>query len=117
MLLENDKNICFAFKEVLENEGLNCIDAKNESEALEKFTEEKPGIVFIDFTIPDINGPEILKKIKELNSSVPVIILTGQEYIYSAKQAVKNGAITYLIKPLSLTKIRSALKRALRSVK
>lgn len=116
LLLENDKNISFAFKEVVEKEGLFCLEAKNEKEAIEKFSKQKPLVVFIDNTMPDMKSLETLKKIKELNSSVPVIILTGQEYIYSAKQAVKNGALAYLVKPLPLTKIRTTLKRALKSV-
>ncbi len=116
LLLENDENISFAFKEVVEKEGLFCLEAKNETEAIAKFSEEKPEVVFIDNTIPDINGLETLKKIKKLNPSIPVIILTGQEYIYSAKQAVKNGALAYLVKPLPVSKIRTMLKRALSPV-
>jgi DNA-binding NtrC family response regulator len=59
---------------------------------------EKPSIITLDYSLPDKSGEEILKEIKEFDSNIPVIIVSGQEEIGIAVQLLKLGAYDYIIK-------------------
>jgi DNA-binding NtrC family response regulator len=58
----------------------------------------KPDIICLDFGLPDISGDVLLKKIKEINSKIPVIIISGQEDIEVAINFLKMGATDYIVK-------------------
>ncbi|MDN5205579.1 sigma-54 dependent transcriptional regulator [Fulvivirgaceae bacterium BMA10] len=59
---------------------------------------EKPTLITLDYTLPDISGEEVLTKIRNYDSSIPVIIISGQEKIGTAVQLLKLGAYDYIIK-------------------
>jgi DNA-binding NtrC family response regulator len=59
---------------------------------------ERPSIITLDYSLPDKSGEEILKEIKEFDSNIPVIIVSGQEEIGIAVQLLKLGAYDYIIK-------------------
>ncbi len=58
----------------------------------------KPSIIALDYTLPDMSGEEVLKKVKSFNSSIQVIIVSAQEKIGTAVQLLKSGAYDYIIK-------------------
>ncbi len=117
MIVDDDENILFAFREVLKKDGYENIEARDGREALIKFESENPDIIFMDITMPELDGLEALKKIKEKNFSVPVIIITGRGTMQTAINAMQAGAFEYLTKPLSVTKVRDAIQKALSSLK
>jgi DNA-binding NtrC family response regulator len=59
---------------------------------------KKPNLISIDYSLPDTNGVELLKKIKQFNSDIPVIVISGQEDITTAVDLLKKGASDYFIK-------------------
>jgi two-component system, NtrC family, response regulator AtoC len=59
---------------------------------------EKPNIVTVDYSLPDSNGKEVLKKIKEFNPDIQVIIISGQEDVATAVDLLKDGAYDYIVK-------------------
>ena len=59
---------------------------------------EKPTIITLDYTLPDISGEEVLKKIKNYDSNLPVIIISGQEEVSTAVKLLKLGAYDYITK-------------------
>lgn len=59
---------------------------------------KKPGLISIDYSLPDINGADLLKKIKQQAPDVPVIVISGQEDISTAVNLLRNGASDYFIK-------------------
>lgn len=76
--------------------------ARNGESALRLFQANTPDIILADVILPDINGFEIVKKIKEQNSQIPVFFMTGSE-IASEKQikGFNLGAVNYIIKPFN----------------
>jgi DNA-binding NtrC family response regulator len=57
-----------------------------------------PALITIDYSLPDMNGVTLLKKIKEFNNSIPVIVISGQEDVQTAVELLKKGATDYFIK-------------------
>ncbi|MEY2925207.1 MAG: hypothetical protein RLZZ337_1757 [Bacteroidota bacterium] len=60
--------------------------------------DKNPDAVTLDYSLPDISGEEVLKKIKEYNSDIPVVIISGQEDIRTAISLLKEGAYDYIVK-------------------
>ena len=59
---------------------------------------EKPDVVTLDYSMPDMDGGEVLKKIKEVHPDIQVIIISGQEDVATAINLLKNGAFDYIVK-------------------
>jgi two-component system response regulator AtoC len=63
-----------------------------------KNLDKNPGAVTLDYSLPDISGEEVLRKIKEYNSEIPVVIVSGQEDIKTAISLLQEGAYDYIVK-------------------
>lgn len=79
----------------------------NPDVAIKKFTtgkevlnnlDDEPDLITLDYSLPDLSGAEVLKKIKEFNRNIPVVIISGQEDIGTAIKLLKEGAYDYIIK-------------------
>lgn len=79
---------------------------------LKIFLEDKIDIVFCDFQLPDMNGSDVLKNIKKINSNIPVIIFTGYADVKTAVDVMKLGAFDYLLKPLVLDEVLMVVNKA-----
>jgi len=98
----------------LDLEGFRVISATNGYEALEKVTKELPDLVILDIMMPDMDGFETLKRIREL-SSVPVIFLSVKGQEFDRVHGLDLGADDYMTKPFSprelISRIRAVLRR------
>ncbi len=63
-----------------------------------KSLDEQPSLITLDYSLPDISGEEVLKRIREFNPEIPVVIISGQEDIGTAIKLLKDGAYDYIIK-------------------
>ena len=115
LIVDDDDKIVFAFREVLKKEGYKSVVAKNGEEGLEKVLAMSPEVVFMDITMPKLDGLDALRRIKEQNPFIPVIIITGYGTMQTAIKAMQLGAFEYLTKPLDVDKIREVTRRALAS--
>lgn len=80
-------------------------------EGVQKFKQSPFDLVFTDMKMPDITGIEVLKQIKEIDVSVPVIVITAYGSIENAVEAMRVGAFNYLIKPFSPETIEAVMNR------
>jgi len=117
LIVDDDEKIVFAFREVLKKEKYKSIVARNGEEALEKVSAMSPDVVFMDITMPKLDGLDALGRIKEQNPFIPVIIITGYGTMQTAIKAMQLGAFEYLTKPLDVDKIREVTRRALASIR
>jgi two-component system response regulator AtoC len=76
----------------------------------------EPDLIFLDLRLPDMNGLEVLRQIKQMNRQIPTIIITAHGDIQSAVQAMKTGAFDYLNKPFDMQEIELVIKKALDEV-
>ncbi len=80
LAVDDEKNILMLYKAELEDEGYEVITANSGREAIELFETHKPDIVTLDIMIPDMDGIQVLRQLKQKNPNVPVIMLTAYDY-------------------------------------
>lgn len=100
----------------LEQDGFEVVTAYNGKEALEQVRTQLPDLVLLDIMMPDINGFEVLKKIREVNN-VPVIMLTAKGEEDDRIQGLELGADDYITKPFSPRELVSRIRAVLRRTK
>lgn len=116
MIADDDEKILFAFNELFRRDNYSGIIAKNGEEALEQVSSRNPDVIFLDITMPKLNGLEVLEEIKKKQPHTPVIIITGYGTMRTAVKAIQLGAFEYLTKPLDLKKIREVIGKALEGI-
>ena len=79
--------------------------ANNGLEALEMLQSFSPNLMLLDIKMPKLHGMEILKQVKKLKPTLPVIIVTGYQSVEMAQEAIKNGAADYIPKPFDSKEI------------
>jgi two-component system nitrogen regulation response regulator NtrX len=114
LLVDDEKSICQALTGILSDEGHEVTTAFNGVCALKKIEDELPDLVLLDIWLPDINGLELLKRIKGQHPQLPVIVISGHGNVEAAVKAMKYGAYDFIEKPLSwentIPPIANALK-------
>jgi DNA-binding response OmpR family regulator len=83
-------------------------------EALEKFQTSNYNLVLLDIGLPDMKGTEILKRIREVNQDIIVIMITGDPQLESSVDSINYGADGYLIKPVNDTDLIDVVEEKIR---
>ncbi|MDC1185109.1 response regulator, partial [Alphaproteobacteria bacterium] len=119
LIIDDEKDICFLISEILKDEKYTTYSAQNSNEAITNFNKYKPDLVILDVWLSNskLDGIEILKEFKNINKSIPVIIISGHGTVDLAVSAIKNGAYDFLEKPFNSDKIIILAKRAIESSK
>lgn len=112
LVIDDETSILKAFQRAFSNETTTVLTAKNGAEGESHFVKFKPDVVVIDLSLPDTTGLELYKRLREIDSRVPFIFITGHGTVASAIEATKMGAYDYLFKPLELDEIRALLDKA-----
>ena len=84
--------------------------ASNGLMALEEYDKIKPDWTFLDIKMPDMDGFEVLGKLKEKDPNVKVIMITGSEDKESQQKAKDMGAVDYIVKPIDLEELHAKIK-------
>ncbi len=113
LLVEDNETIIMGLKYSLEQEGIQVISAKTAKESKEKLDNNSIDIMLLDVLLPDGNGFEICKEIKEKND-IPVIFLTAQDEETSVVLGLDLGADDYIVKPFRTRELISRIKSVLR---
>lgn len=95
----------------LERLGLNAEKAICGREALEAFIRNRPDWVFLDIKMPDMDGIEVLKKMKEIYPDIKAMMITGRNDEATQSEAQALGASDYLIKPIDLDDLLEKIKK------
>jgi DNA-binding response OmpR family regulator len=118
LIIEDDQSIIDAVKLAFEFRWpeVELFDAKLGNKGITMVKNESPDIVILDINLPDINGFDVLKKIREF-SMVPVIILTVRSEDEDVMQGLEAGADDYIIKPFNYLTLLARVKAVLRRTK
>ncbi len=116
LVADDEPSITSYLKDVLTEEGYHVVTASGGVEACEIAEREQVHLALVDLVMQDISGLEVLKRIKEHLPSTRVIIMTAYGTVETAVDAMKQGALDYLIKPFSNDELKLQLRRALSEV-
>lgn len=109
LVVDDEQEVCNMLKKFLAKKGHEVHTALNGEEALSLVKEERPHIVLLDIRMPKMDGIECLKRIKEIDKKVGVIMITAIKEEETAMQAMDQGAFDYITKPLSLKYLEDCL--------
>ena len=114
LIVDDEPSIIQSLRGILADEGFEVMTADGGLKALDIIKETIPEIILLDIWMPDIDGIETLKRIRELYPSVQVIMISGHGTIENAVRATKLGAYDFIEKPLSLEKVLLSVNNALK---
>lgn len=117
LVVEDEKNQRILLKRLLKKEGNEPEEAENGNDAIRAFDRGDFDLVLLDQRLPDMSGIEVLKKLKEINPIIPVIIITAYANVEDAVNAMKLGAYHYLTKPINPDELTIIIKNAFESLK
>jgi two-component system chemotaxis response regulator CheY len=101
-------------KDILSKNGYEIVaEAENGAIAVEKYPETKPDLVLMDITMPDMDGIQALKKIKEIDPSANVIMCSAMGQQAMVIEAIQNGAKDFIVKPFQADRVLEAVKKVI----
>ncbi len=112
LIVDDEQIVLDSVRKLLRKEDYRLFTALSAREGLTIFDAEDIGIVLTDLMMPEIDGLEFMKLIKEKNANIPVIMITGYATISTALQATQLGAFDYVAKPFSRKELQSVVRRA-----
>jgi DNA-binding NarL/FixJ family response regulator len=101
--------------DLLRPEGYETFSALNGKIALKEISTHSPDLILLDIRLPGIDGMTLLEKVKEIDSRILIIMLTGHGDIKDAVRAIKLGAADYITKPFDNDEMITAINKALRT--
>ncbi|MCG6989604.1 MAG: sigma-54 dependent transcriptional regulator [Gemmatimonadetes bacterium] len=112
LLVDDETGILDALKILFKGEGYEVAVASSGRAALESLERERPDLVLSDIRMPGADGLEVLKRARDIDAELPVILMTAQASLQSAMRAVNEGAYYYLQKPFSNDELLAICRRA-----
>lgn len=113
LIIDDDQDIRLLLNRFLSKNGFSTETASNGEDAIELLKQNNFDLILCDFKLPDINGLELIPKIKILNPEASVIIITGYSDVKVAVKTIKLGAYDYVTKPLYPDEILLTIQQAL----
>ena len=99
LIVDDQEDARWVLTNVMRQAGFTALPAANGEDALTSITRHAPDVVLLDIGLPDMDGFEVLTRIKLLDKAIPVIMVTGNGKPYDAARAVRAGAWDYITKP------------------
>jgi len=113
LVVDDEDSIRWVLGRCLEKAGYTVEFGENGSEAIRKATSDNFSLIILDIKMPDSNGLEVLKELKLIGIDIPVIIITAQNTVKNAIEAMKRGAYDYIAKPFNLDEVKLTVERAI----
>ncbi len=110
LVVDDDENIRKVLTTILEEEGYTVDEAENAKKAIEKTRRKVYNLALIDIRLPDMEGTELLTKMKDTVPKMRKIIITGYPTLQNAIEAVNRGADAYILKPFDMEKVLATIK-------
>lgn len=117
LVIDDEKEICESIKMILEYEDYEVDYSTEAIKGVEKLTSGNFDVALLDIQMPDMNGFEVLNKLKELNLDINVIVISAFSSLENAVKATKLGAFDFLEKPIDRDKLLLSIRNALSQVK
>ena len=113
LVIDDEAAIRDSLRMILEYDGYDTLLAPSGQEGLARVAGDRPDLVLLDVKMPGLDGLEILRRLRELDELLPVVMISGHGTVSTAVEATKLGAFDFLEKPLSSERVRLSLRNAL----
>jgi DNA-binding NtrC family response regulator len=113
LIVDDEPAVRFGIRDFLELQGYEVDEAETCQEARQLFGNSRPDIVIADYILPDGTALDLLPRLKEIDSEIPLLVLTGHGSIDLAVKAIKEGAEQFLTKPIEMSALQVILQRLL----
>ena len=114
LMVDDELDMVENCSRILGRAGYDCVTATDPRRALDLLESERPDVFLTDLKMPEVDGMALLRRARELDPALPVIVVTAFATIESAVAAIKEGAFDYLPKNFSVEQLRVAVERAVR---
>ena len=109
LVVDDDPNVQEILREFLSAKGYEIITAGDGAEGLRRVKEERPHLILLDIQMPKMDGLEVLRRLREIDKEVSVIMITSVNEQEIARKAMELGAFDYIVKPLDLPYLEQSL--------
>jgi len=112
LVIDDDPLIRKTLSSYLSKKGFEAVVAEYGEEGIQKYQEHNPDLVILDIRLPDVDGLEVLGRIREKNPNAGIIIMTAYDDMKTTIEAIKSGAFEYLVKPLDYVELDLTIDKA-----
>ncbi len=112
MVVDDEENIREVLSNYLQSMNYEVETAEDGQDALDKFKKGDFDLIISDLLMPNIDGLELLKRIREIDKEVIFLMITGYPSIETAVEAIKKGAYDYITKPFHMEDVKLRIERA-----
>src|SRR3990172_3318639 len=113
LLIDDDDSLRRVVEYTLREEGYDVVTAAAGREGLQLFQDRSVDLVLTDVRMPEMDGVDLLARLKAIQPELPVVMLTAHGTITSAVEAMKLGAFDYLTKPFDRERLKAVVRKAL----
>jgi two-component system nitrogen regulation response regulator GlnG len=115
LVADDEESIRFVLRETLEEAGHEIFEVSDGDAALEALTSQTFSLAFLDIRMPGPSGLEILQQLQGSGCETPVVIITAQNTFDNAVEAMKRGALDYLVKPFGMAEVLALVEKSRRT--
>lgn len=109
LVIDDEQVICDVLKKFLAKKGYKASVALSGEEGIRKIKEEKPHIILLDIRMPNMDGVEALKRIREIDKNIGIVMVTAVNENEVGRKCMELGAYDYIIKPFSIDYLETVL--------
>ncbi|MCX6340127.1 MAG: response regulator [Candidatus Aureabacteria bacterium] len=114
ILIVDDKvDSCDVLRDILTDDGYDTSASLSSRSALARIKKKKPDLVLLDIKMPGMDGIELLKRVKQRDKKIAVVMITAHADVDTAREAMKLGAFDYITKPYDMDLIKAVVREAL----
>ncbi|MGB2697051.1 MAG: sigma-54 dependent transcriptional regulator [Candidatus Zixiibacteriota bacterium] len=113
MVIDDEESMCKFMQIMLKKEGYEVTTTQSSYEALDILKQRNQDLIIADLKMPELNGLELLSRVKALDPDASFIVMTAYASVDTAIEALKKGAYDYLTKPFKVDEIRITIKKVL----
>jgi len=117
LVVDDETKICQFLEILLRREGYRVNSAYNVADALIMVERSRPDLIITDLKMPGMDGFELVRRLKEIDGEVPIVMITGYATVENAVKAMRYGVDDYVTKPFNIDELRKVIARALRAAR
>jgi CheY-like chemotaxis protein len=113
LIVDDEADMLESCARIIRRGGYHCVTTSNSRDALALLDRERPALLITDLRMPDLDGLKLLREVKRIAPSIPVVVVTAYVSEASSREALEAGAASYLAKPFTALQLQQTVAQAL----